>query len=172
MTNKRNNAELKLKSIWDEETFYALLDEHDKDKIHAYRIWKWLIHNPDASLDDVPMVRFSVPGVIVSGIKNKFVKFTSKIVTRQDSARDDTVKLLIELQDGHHIETVIMKHEGRVTVCVSSQIGCKMGCKFCATGTMGIIGDLTSGEIIEQLMYASQIAKVRNVVFMGNMRGL
>lgn len=167
MTNKRNNSDLKLKSIWDEPTLFTLFDEYDKPTLNAIKIWRWMISHPEAELEEVPMVKWSVPAAIEKGIRERFVKLTSKVITRQDSERDDTVKLLIELQDGHHIETVIMKHQGRVTVCVSSQIGCKMGCKFCATGTMGIIGDLTSGEIIEQLIHASQIAKVRNVVFMG-----
>ena len=60
-----------------------------------------------------------------------------------------------------------MKHATYVAVCVSSQIGCQMGCRFCATGTMGIIGDLTSAEIIEQLSHANEVANIRNVVFMG-----
>jgi adenine C2-methylase RlmN of 23S rRNA A2503 and tRNA A37 len=50
---------------------------------------------------------------------------------------------------------------------VSSQIGCQMGCRFCATGTMGIIGNLSSGEILEQLIHANNITPIRNVVFMG-----
>ncbi|CAM9967718.1 unnamed protein product, partial [Ectocarpus fasciculatus] len=153
--------------LWDEPTLFHSFDQHDKPTVNAFKIWNWMINHPQAEIKDVPMKKWSVPVVIKNEVSTNFVKFTSKVVTRQDSARDDTVKLLIELQDGHHIETVIMKHQGRVTVCVSSQIGCKMGCKFCATGTMGIIGDLTAGEIIEQLMHASMIAKVRNVVFMG-----
>ena len=60
-----------------------------------------------------------------------------------------------------------MKHHKRTTVCLSSQVGCNMGCRFCATGTMGIIGDLDSAEIIEQLVFANHISAVRNVVFMG-----
>jgi hypothetical protein len=71
------------------------------------------------------------------------------------------------VQDGHRVETVVMVHAKHATVCVSSQIGCKMGCKFCATGMMGIIGDLTAGEIIEQLVHANAVTRIRNVVFMG-----
>lgn len=54
----------------------------------------------------------------------------------------------------------------RSTLCVSSQVGCKMGCKFCATGTMGFKNNLSSGEIVEQLLHASRISPIRNVVFM------
>jgi adenine C2-methylase RlmN of 23S rRNA A2503 and tRNA A37 len=54
----------------------------------------------------------------------------------------------------------------RATLCVSSQVGCIMGCTFCATGTMGIKGDLTTGEILEQLVHAQRVTPIRNVVFM------
>lgn len=55
----------------------------------------------------------------------------------------------------------------RSTLCISSQVGCKMGCRFCATGTMGYKSNLTSGEIVEQLVHASRFSQIRNVVFMG-----
>ncbi len=54
----------------------------------------------------------------------------------------------------------------RATLCVSSQVGCQMGCTFCATGTMGLTADLTAGEIVEQLVHANSVMPVRNVVFM------
>jgi adenine C2-methylase RlmN of 23S rRNA A2503 and tRNA A37 len=75
-----------------------------------------------------------------------------------------TIKLLVKLQDDHLVEAVIMRYGGegrkasnRATLCVSSQVGCKMGCTFCATGTMGLSGNLTSGEILEQLMHANRV---------------
>ena len=61
----------------------------------------------------------------------------------------------MKLQDGHRVESVLMRHDGgRNTLCVSSQVGCKMGCTFCATGTLGELGNLTAGEILEQLAHA------------------
>lgn len=54
----------------------------------------------------------------------------------------------------------------RATLCVSSQVGCQMGCTFCATGTMGLIADLSAGEIIEQLVHARSFRPIRNIVFM------
>jgi adenine C2-methylase RlmN of 23S rRNA A2503 and tRNA A37 len=78
------------------------------------------------------------------------------------------------------VEAVIMKYDTRLgkyngkprsgglrsTLCVSSQVGCKMGCKFCATGSMGYKANLSSGEIVEQLVLASRVSPIRNVVFM------
>lgn len=84
----------------------------------------------------------------------------------------------MQLQDGLSVEAVIMTYAGnsssedcpgksRATVCVSSEVGCQMGCTFCATGTMGLIAELTPGEIVEQLVHARAVKTVRNVVFMG-----
>ena len=93
--------------------------------------------------------------------ENDFVTVTSTIDTRPTSKDGSTTKMTIKLQDGHVIESVIMRHvsEGgsRVTLCVSSQVGCAMGCTFCATGTMGIRGNLCSGEILEQLVHAGRV---------------
>ena len=99
-----------------------------------------------------------------------FVRLTSKIVERRES-KDGTVKMLIRLQDGMEVETVVIPMSpGYSTVCVSSQVGCAMGCTFCATGMMGLKGSLTAGEIVEQLVHAHDCCpdrNVRNVVFMG-----
>jgi 23S rRNA (adenine2503-C2)-methyltransferase len=81
-----------------------------------------------------------------------------------------TVKRLWALQDGGRVETVLMRYRDRATVCVSSQAGCAMGCAFCATGQAGFTRQLTTGEIIEQVVWARRTAhpdRLSNVVFMG-----
>jgi len=89
------------------------------------------------------------------------------------SENKDTVKALISLADGEKIETVLMRHEDeRNTVCVSCQVGCPMGCAFCATGKMGLTRNLTVFEILEQVLFFARYLKkdgssVTNVVFMG-----
>jgi hypothetical protein len=72
---------------------------------------------------------------------------TSKVVLISESVDYVTTKLLIETEGGHNIESVILRHSKRTTLCVSSQVGCKMGCAFCATGTLGQRANLTSNEI-------------------------
>ena len=94
------------------------------------------------------------------------------VVTRRVSDGGDTVKYLWELHDGKRIETVLMLYPDRVTVCVSSQVGCAMGCGFCATGQAGFTRHLTVGEIVEQVAVAAREARsmqrrLGNVVFMG-----
>ena len=97
----------------------------------------------------------------LSDDSNDFVTVTSKILSKPTSKDGTTTKMAVELQDGHVVESVLMRHVSnkgsRATVCVSSQVGCAMGCTFCATGTMGIRGDLCTGEILEQLVHAGYI---------------
>jgi len=96
-----------------------------------------------------------------------------KEVTTQVSKNGDTVKRLFSCADGKKVESVLMRHEdGRNTVCISCQVGCPMGCTFCATGTMGLVRNLTAEEIVEQVVQFSrwlkpQNQRVTNVVFMG-----
>lgn len=100
--------------------------------------------------------------------------WTELTETRTQEAPDGgTVKVLFVCADGQKIETVLMRHsDGRNTVCVSSQVGCPMACAFCATGTMGFKRNLTSEEIVEQVIYFARWLKpkkalVTNVVLMG-----
>jgi 23S rRNA (adenine2503-C2)-methyltransferase len=94
-------------------------------------------------------------------------------VTTQTSGNGDTIKTLFSCTDGKKIEAVLMKHEsGRNTVCISSQVGCPMACSFCATGTMGLKRNLTSDEMVEQVIHFERELlpkheRVTNVVFMG-----
>ena len=88
------------------------------------------------------------------------------------SSDHQTTKLLLQLQDGETIETVVMRYARRNTVCVSTQVGCAMACKFCATGQSGFTRDLTTGEIVDQVLTAARLLQAEsehlsNVVFMG-----
>ena len=85
-----------------------------------------------------------------------------------------TRKYLLRLRDGHCVETVLMGYDGRYTACVSTQVGCAMGCVFCATGQMGFVRHLRPGEIIAQVMHARRVLRathpqrrLRNLVLMG-----
>jgi 23S rRNA (adenine2503-C2)-methyltransferase len=85
------------------------------------------------------------------------------------SAIDETVKYLFELSDGNCIESVVMKYEHGYTICVSSQVGCRMGCRFCASTLAGRVRDLEAGEILGQIISAQRDLGIRisNVVMMG-----
>jgi len=177
---------LQPKPLFDEGLLLQFLSSRSIPLIHAQTLWKHFLKNPFSSFAECA----GLPKSLYPMLENEFSPLTSKIEKRDDSLDGSTTKLLIQLQDGSRIETVIMRYDkkekesksylkytpqnnnhtngvGRATVCISSQVGCKMACTFCATGTMGFMSQLTSGEIIEQLVYAKQIEPIRNVVFMG-----
>jgi 23S rRNA (adenine2503-C2)-methyltransferase len=92
--------------------------------------------------------------------------------TSKTSLDGHTVKMLFRLDDQKAIEAVLMRYDRRNTLCISTQAGCGMGCVFCATGQMGFMRNLTSGEIIEQVLYYARLLKdqgevVTNIVVMG-----
>lgn len=107
------------------------------------------------------------------GFKEQLKFQTLTLIKRQDSQTDGASKLLFRTEDQHLIETVILRPKtGRTSLCISSQIGCACRCSFCATGKMGFIRNLTTAEILDQVMLANHLLKaedraVRNVVFMG-----
>jgi 23S rRNA (adenine2503-C2)-methyltransferase len=85
------------------------------------------------------------------------------------TSKDGTVKYLFRLVDGHKVESVLMKYKFGYSVCISNQIGCKMGCTFCASAKIGFVRNLTPGEIVGQVLKIQEHSgeKVSNVVFMG-----
>lgn len=166
-----------MRSIWDRDAMLALLDmkglaRHNYDKI----LRKQYNETQNSTIDRLE--NFKIPENVspkIYEIQNdsSVQQMTTKLINTLNSTSGETVKLLIGQQDGHQIETVIMRYKNnacsnsRTSICVSSQIGCAMDCTFCATGTMGIIGSLTCGEIIEQVIWCQKIEPVRNIVFMG-----
>ncbi len=100
----------------------------------------------------------------------EFRLFASEIAKHQ-VASDQTEKLVLRLADGNHIEAVLMREPDRVTVCLSTQVGCAMGCVFCASGLLGVKRNLSTGEIIEQVLRLDRLLtpheRITNVVVMG-----
>ena len=82
-------------------------------------------------------------------------------------SKDGTKKYLFPVLDGHYIEAVYIPEEDRATLCVSCQVGCKMGCRFCVTGQQGFHGNISAGDILNQLFSIPEYESLTNVVFMG-----
>ncbi|GMH42476.1 hypothetical protein BSKO_10395 [Bryopsis sp. KO-2023] len=175
MAPRRN---LQIQSVLDQQAVLSAFRENDIKEVHAWKLWSYILRNVGSTWHDVP----DFPVAAKQLLDSDFSMSTSHVVKSRTSKDGETTKLLIELQDGMRVETVVMHYDTtgretddpvaihgnrRATVCVSSQVGCQMGCKFCATGTMGLMGNLTAGEIIEQLIHARDIDNFRNVVFMG-----
>lgn len=165
-------------SVWDEDALKDAFREHGIRPRHYTKVMVKLYE--DFTTGKITHLdQFTCPNDVSLGVlkvfrSGKFALMTSKVIRREDSSDKTTTKLLVELQDGKEVEAVIMRYNNtatgghsRSTLCVSSQVGCAMSCSFCSTGTMGLSGDLCSGEILEQFVWANQIDQIRNVVFMG-----
>ncbi|MCJ7827798.1 radical SAM protein, partial [Patescibacteria group bacterium] len=90
----------------------------------------------------------------------------------QETKDKQTQKALLTLEDSEKIETVLMRHQKRKTICVSTQVGCPLGCAFCATGKMGFTRNLTDWEIVQQVLFFARLLKkegqkITNLVYMG-----
>ena len=130
----------------------------------AEQIFKWIYVDKVESFDD--MTNLSLP--LREKLKENYTLGQYNIIKKQ-VATDGTVKYLFDVLDGNAIETVVMQYHHGKTICVSSQIGCKMGCKFCASTGIPFVRSLTAGEIVEQIMAAERDLQdtISNVVFMG-----
>jgi 23S rRNA (adenine2503-C2)-methyltransferase len=110
-----------------------------------------------------------LPAAFRARLSEECVLGRSEILLRQAS-RDGTTKLLLRYADGKEIETVVLPYADRTSVCISSQVGCPVGCVFCATATMGFGRNLTTGEMVDQVLTAREQApggKLTHVVVMG-----
>jgi 23S rRNA (adenine2503-C2)-methyltransferase len=136
----------------------------DEPAFRARQVWDGL----HARLAE-PSEMTELPGELRSRLGALLPAALSEAATSV-SDHGDTVKWLWRLEDGSLVESVLMHYRDRSTVCVSTQAGCAMGCGFCATGQAGFDRNLTSGEIVEQVVRAARAARPRrltNVVFMG-----
>lgn len=133
-------------------------------KFRAEQIFKWLYVEKVKSFDDMTNLSLELR----AKLKENYSMCNYKIIKKQESS-DGTKKYLFDVLDGNAIETVLMQYHHGKTVCVSSQIGCKMGCKFCASTGIKFIRSLTAGEIVEQILAVEQDIndKISNIVFMG-----
>ncbi|MBN1865592.1 MAG: 23S rRNA (adenine(2503)-C(2))-methyltransferase RlmN [Victivallales bacterium] len=129
------------------------------DQIMGWIYRKW-------TLD--PLEMQNLPECLRIRLSDSFSCGTVKMLDSQ-SAPDGTAKLLLGLHDGQTIESVIIPHGSRTTFCLSSQVGCPVGCRFCASGTGGLVRNLHAGEIVEQLLACCRHygARPDNLVFMG-----
>ena len=133
-------------------------------KYRAEQIFKWLYVDKIKEFDDMT----NLPLELRDKLKKEYTMCNYNILKKQESS-DGTKKYLFDVLDGNAIETVLMQYHHGKTFCVSSQIGCKMGCKFCASTGIKFVRSLSAGEIVEQILAVEQDIgdKISNVVFMG-----
>ena len=130
----------------------------------AEQVFKWLYEEKVKEFDEMTNLSLQLR----EKLKENYTMCNFKILRKLESS-DGTKKYLFDLLDGNAIETVLMSYHHGYSICVSSQVGCKMGCKFCASTGIPFVRNLTSGEIVEQILAVEQDnnIKISNVVFMG-----
>ena len=130
----------------------------------AEQIFKWVHQEKVKTFEEMTNLSLELR----KKLEENYTMCNYKILKKQES-KDGTIKYLFDVLDGNAIETVLMRYHHGNSICVSSQIGCKMGCKFCASTGINFIRSLTSGEIVEQIIAVEQDTgeKISNVVFMG-----
>ncbi|MCJ9428097.1 23S rRNA (adenine(2503)-C(2))-methyltransferase RlmN [Kordiimonas marina] len=141
-------------------------------KMRTSQVWHWLYHRGVTDFDAMTNVSKDVRALL----KEHFLITRPEVVEAQYS-NDGTRKYLIRFADGNEAETVYIPEDDRGTLCISSQVGCTLNCKFCHTGTMRLVRNLTAGEIVAQLMVArddlgewenpTEGRRVTNIVMMG-----
>ncbi|HHW90184.1 MAG TPA: 23S rRNA (adenine(2503)-C(2))-methyltransferase RlmN [Clostridiales bacterium] len=141
----------------------------DQPKFRAKQIFKWLHNGADfADMTDIPQ-NFR------EYLAQNYDASSLKIIKTLSSQKDNTQKFLYQLNDGNVIEGVVMEYKHGFTICVSTQVGCRMGCAFCASGIGGLVRNLSAGEILGQVIEINRYLggtitdrKITNIVLMGS----
>lgn len=138
--------------------------EMNEKPFRAEQVFKWIYESKVTSFDEMTNLSLELR----EKLKENYTMCNFKILRKQESS-DGTKKYLFDILDGNAIESVLMSYHHGYTICVSSQVGCKMGCKFCASTGINFVRSLTSGEIVEQILAVERDNNIRisNVVFMG-----
>lgn len=147
----------------------ALMVERNQKPFRAVQLYTWIYEKRATSFDEMSDISLRFR----EELKNDFCLELPKIHTKQVSS-DGTIKLLLELEDGYKVETVLMRYNYGNAVCVSSQVGCNMGCSFCSSGILGKQRDLKPHEMVGQILTINNLLKeegkgerVSHIVVMG-----
>jgi 23S rRNA (adenine2503-C2)-methyltransferase len=142
------------------------LKEHGHAAYRRSQIRTWLYQKRANTIDDMT----DLPKSLRAELARDFTIWTTHIASHSQ-AHDGTEKLLLELADGGRIECVLLRDGARRTICISSQVGCAMGCVFCASGLDGVDRNLTAGEIVEQMLQLQHLLpegeRLSHIVVMG-----
>lgn len=152
-----------IKSMLPEE-LGAWLKELGQPSFRAKQIFQWL-HRGATSFDEMT----NLPKSLRETLQAQSYITVPMVERKQQSALDGTIKYLWRLRDGNCVETVLMRYQHGNTVCVSCQVGCNMGCKFCASTLGGKVRDLQPSEILDQIIFTQldSGAEISNIVMMG-----
>lgn len=144
------------------EEIAVIIEQYGARSFTAKQIAEWMYAKHVFSYDEMS----NLPKHFREQLKADFPKILQPYSDVQVS-KDGTKKYLFEYSGNRIVETAVIPDEDRLTVCVSSQVGCRYGCRFCATGAIGFHGNLSAGEILNQLMAIDEHDKITNIVYMG-----
>ena len=141
------------------------MKNNGESQFRAKQVWDW-IYKDIWNFESMN----NIPQGIKEKLKNNFFIGIPELIEEYTSKQNNTRKYLFALQDGNLIECVVMKYKHGNSICISTQVGCRMGCKFCASTIGGMIRNLTTGEMLSQIMKSQHLIKERisNVVLMGS----
>ena len=159
------NGKIDIKSLTLDE-LSALVKEMGEPAFRAKQLYEWMHVKKARNYEEMT----NISKALKEKCAEKFDYTSLQSVTVQESKLDDTKKFLFALSDGNMIESVFMKYKFGVSVCISSQVGCRMGCKFCASTLDGVVRNLLPSEMLDQIYAISRITgeKVGRVVVMGS----
>ena len=142
----------------------AALKELGQPAFRAKQVFSWL-HKGVRSYDEMT----NLPKALRERLAETYPLHTPKVVRRQESKKDGTIKFLWELSDGNCVETVLMRYHYGNTVCISTEVGCRMGCAFCASTIGGLVRRLEPYEILDQVLFtqAESGLPISHIVLMG-----
>ncbi len=145
-----------------EELEDIIVKKYQEKKFRAKQICDWLYKKRVNRFDDFK----NLPKTLVEKLKNNFLLYTFEILSKQKSKLDATVRYNFKTKDGYFIPTVFIPKVERNAVCISTQIGCAVKCKFCNSGRVKFVRNLTCGEIIEQILRIEE-GRINGVLYMG-----
>ena len=146
----------------------CFLEQHGEPTFRTSQVYRWLWSVGSRSFDEMSNIPASVRNLLADHFK-----FLPAIEEHLAESKDGSLKILLRLHDGYRIEGVLIPAAGRTTACISSQVGCPIGCSFCETGTMEFIRNLTTGEMFDQITILASLSKSKfnvplsNIVYMG-----
>ncbi len=146
----------------------ALMVEWGEPRYRARQIWEWLYRHLVTEIDQMK----SLPKALQERLAAETTLYIPPVLAQQASLDGETRKDLLQMEDGEQVEVVLMHYIDRLSACLSTQVGCGIGCQFCATGQMGFVRNLTSGEIVSQALHLQRELVARgeqltNIVLMG-----
>ena len=144
----------------------ALIAGLGKERYRARQIMRWLYGHGASSLDEMTDLAKELRAEL-----GRIARISSLALLAEERASDGTRKFLFGLEDGNQVESVLIPDDGRLTLCISTQAGCAMGCRFCLTGRGGFARDLAPGEILDQIVGVirglGKDERISNCVLMG-----